>query len=73
MNFVDAEGLECPLPLLRAKQALNKLQPGDRLKVTATDAASERDFKVFAEHFGHDLVLSYNSGVYTYLLTKSGK
>ncbi len=48
-QVLDASGLECPLPLLKAKQALNALPGGARLEVIATDPGSERDFRVFAE------------------------
>ncbi|MFT5720330.1 MAG: tRNA 2-thiouridine synthesizing protein A [Motiliproteus sp.] len=53
---VDARGLSCPLPLLKAKQALNRLQPGEVLQVLATDAGSVRDFKAFTDQSG-DLLL----------------
>lgn len=48
-DSVDARGLTCPLPLLKAKQGLKPLQAGDVLKVLATDAGSVRDFKSFVE------------------------
>jgi tRNA 2-thiouridine synthesizing protein A len=50
---VDARGLACPLPLLKAKQALNKLEAGQLLRVFTTDPGSVRDFKVFATQSGH--------------------
>tara|TARA_R110002073_G_scaffold36761_3_gene106887 strand:+ start:196 stop:429 length:234 start_codon:yes stop_codon:yes gene_type:complete len=69
---VDATGLACPMPLLKAKRALNAMQPGQRLRVLATDQGSVRDFRVFAEQSGHLLLESdESSGVYTYLLQKS--
>ncbi|MFO8142193.1 MAG: sulfurtransferase TusA family protein [Marinobacter sp.] len=69
---VDARGLECPMPLLQAKRALNRMQPGERLRVLATDQGSVRDFRVFAEQSGHTLLVSEESaGVYTHLLEKS--
>jgi tRNA 2-thiouridine synthesizing protein A len=49
---LDLSGLTCPMPLLKTKQALNRLTPGNIVKVTATDPASERDFKVFSEQSG---------------------
>jgi tRNA 2-thiouridine synthesizing protein A len=70
---VDARGLSCPLPLLKAKQALNRLAAGERLRVVATDAGSVRDFRVFCEQSGNRLIeASENGGVYTYLLQKRG-
>ncbi len=71
MQVVNAEGLSCPQPLLKAKQALNKLNSGDRLRITATDPASKRDFQVFAEHLGHNLVCKECNGIYTYIFIKS--
>ena len=68
---IDATGLACPMPLLKAKRALNGMQPGQRLRVLATDRGSVRDFRVFAEQSGHRLLESEASdGVYRYLLEK---
>ncbi|WP_111640342.1 sulfurtransferase TusA family protein [Marinimicrobium alkaliphilum] len=68
---LDAKGMRCPLPLLRAKQALNAMDAGQCLRVEATDAGSVRDFHAFAELSGHQLVQhSSVEGVYTYLLIK---
>ena len=49
---LDLSGLTCPLPLLKTKQALNRLEAGQIVKVLATDPGSERDFQVFAEQSG---------------------
>jgi tRNA 2-thiouridine synthesizing protein A len=69
---VDARGLSCPLPLLKAKKALNSLAHGELLKVLSTDQGSWRDFRVFAEQSGHQLLESQEeNGVYTYLLKKN--
>jgi len=69
---VDARGLECPMPLLKAKRALNSMQTGARLLVHATDRGSQRDFRVFAEQSGHLLLTSDEAdGVYTFLFQKS--
>jgi len=68
---VDAIGLACPMPLLKAKRALNGMRKGQRLRVLATDQGSVRDFRVFAEQSGHHLLESAEvEGVYTYLLQK---
>jgi tRNA 2-thiouridine synthesizing protein A len=68
---VDATGLRCPLPLLKAKQALNAVQSGDRVRVTATDAGSVRDFHAFADLSGN-LILRFteHDGLYEYVLQK---
>ncbi|WP_296265102.1 sulfurtransferase TusA family protein [Pseudomonas sp. UBA6562] len=69
---VDASGLNCPLPLLKAKMALNGLDSGAVLKVIATDAGSQRDFHTFARLSGHALVDErIDGGVYTYWLRKA--
>jgi len=69
---VDAMGLACPMPLLKAKRALNAMRPGQRLRVLATDQGTVRDFRVFAEQSGHQLLASDEAeGIYTYLLEKS--
>jgi tRNA 2-thiouridine synthesizing protein A len=53
---VDARGLTCPLPILRAKKALADMQSGQILKVMATDPGSQRDFAAFAKQTGNQLV-----------------
>ncbi len=69
---LDTTGLECPMPLLKAKRALNAMEAGQQLRVLATDQGSVRDFRVFAEQSGHLLLASEETdGVYIYLLQKS--
>ncbi|MBP8924535.1 MAG: sulfurtransferase TusA family protein [Pseudomonadales bacterium] len=71
IDEVDARGMSCPLPLLKAKKALNALAPGALLRVLATDAGSVRDFRVFCEQSGDVLLESAEcDGVYRYLLQK---
>jgi len=53
---VDARGLNCPLPILKAKKALNGMQSGQTLRVLATDPGSVRDFQAFAKQTGNELV-----------------
>jgi tRNA 2-thiouridine synthesizing protein A len=68
---VDAIGLTCPMPLLKAKQALNSVNSGDQIKVLSTDQGSWRDFHVFAEQSGHKLINSAaDNNIYTYWLEK---
>jgi tRNA 2-thiouridine synthesizing protein A len=68
---LDTRGLACPLPLLKAKQALNKMASGEQLRVQATDPGSQRDFRVFAELSGHRLLASdERDGVFCYVLEK---
>ena len=59
---LDVSGLTCPMPLLKTKQALNKLASGDVIRVVATDPASERDFKVFADQSGNTLLSAERAG-----------
>jgi tRNA 2-thiouridine synthesizing protein A len=53
---IDTRGLNCPLPILKAKKALTDLQSGQLLKVVATDPGSVRDFQAFAKQTGNELV-----------------
>ncbi|GAA3902464.1 sulfurtransferase TusA family protein [Halomonas cibimaris] len=69
---LDACGLACPLPLLKAKQALHRLAGGQLLEVRATDAGSWRDMASFAEHSAHVLEDRRQvDGVYYYRLRKA--
>ncbi|KPA88547.1 MULTISPECIES: sulfurtransferase TusA family protein [Pseudomonas] len=69
---LDASGLNCPLPLLKAKLELNRLASGAVLKVIATDAGSQRDFRTFAKLAGHTLLREEeDAGVYRYWLRKA--
>ena len=54
--LVDARGMNCPIPLLKARQALMILDSGDTVTVLATDPAASGDFEAFAEESGHELV-----------------
>lgn len=53
---VDARGLNCPLPILRAKKALAEVTSGQTVKVLATDPGSIKDFQAFARQTGNDLL-----------------
>ena len=53
---VDSRGLNCPLPILKAKRALADMQSGEVLKVVATDPGSVRDFQAFAKQTGNTLL-----------------
>ena len=53
---IDARGLNCPLPILKAKKALAEMQSGQILRVFATDAGSLRDFQAFAKQTGNELL-----------------
>ena len=56
IKLVDASGLKCPLPVLKARKALQSLTDGDKLRVISTDPASPLDFKHFCNLKGHSLI-----------------
>ena len=53
---IDTRGLNCPLPILRAKKALSDMTSGQVLKILATDPGSVRDFQAFAKQTGNELL-----------------
>jgi tRNA 2-thiouridine synthesizing protein A len=62
MTVLDVKGLKCPLPVLRAKRALNGIDPGAVLEVEATDPAALKDFPAFCDMTGHTLVETRTEG-----------
>ncbi len=59
MNFdkeLDARGLNCPLPILRAKKSLNDMLSGQVLRIVATDPGSVKDFQAFSKQTGNELL-----------------
>jgi len=69
---LDASGLNCPMPILRAKKALKDLQSGEILRVVATDPGSVKDFEAFAKQTGNELLESTEEGdSFVYRLKKS--
>jgi tRNA 2-thiouridine synthesizing protein A len=70
---LDAKGLLCPLPVLKARKALKALAQGDTLEVLATDPGAVKDFAAFCRTTGHELVESTEeSGVFRFLIRKTG-
>lgn len=67
---LDASGLNCPLPILRAKKALSGLQAGQVLHVIATDPGSVKDFDAFAKQTGNELMESKEEGGKFHFLIK---
>ncbi len=55
-KLLDAKGLNCPLPILRTKKAMNEMSSGQVLKVLATDPGAAKDFPAFAKQTGHPLL-----------------
>ena len=71
MNFdkeLDARGLNCPLPILRAKKALADIGSGQVLKILSTDPGSVKDFAAFAKQTGNELLSTAEAGGEFYLL-----
>lgn len=59
---INARGLNCPLPLMKAKKNIAEMQSGQILRVVATDSGSMRDFLSFAEEAGHEMLEQVNVG-----------
>jgi tRNA 2-thiouridine synthesizing protein A len=69
---LDASGLNCPLPILRAKKSLSAMDAGQVLRIVATDPGSVKDFEAFAKQTGNELLESgEESGKFTFLMKKS--
>ena len=70
---LDAKGLNCPLPILRAKKALQTLPPGGTLEVLATYPGAVKDFQAFCRTTGNELVESTSEGkILRFLIRRSG-
>jgi len=74
MNFdkeLDARGLNCPLPILRAKRALAEVASGQVLKILSTDPGSVKDFAAFAKQTGNELLSTAEAGgEFTFFMKK---
>jgi tRNA 2-thiouridine synthesizing protein A len=74
MNFdkeLDARGLNCPLPILRAKKSLGEVSSGQVLKILSTDPGSVKDFAAFAKQTGNELLFSAEAGgEFTFFMKK---
>jgi tRNA 2-thiouridine synthesizing protein A len=71
-DVLDATGLNCPLPILRAKKALNGLETGKVLRIIATDPGSVKDFEAFAKQTGNELMSSTEEGGKFMFLMRKG-
>jgi tRNA 2-thiouridine synthesizing protein A len=68
---LDTRGLNCPLPILKAKKALADMASGEVLRVVSTDPGSVRDFQAFARQTGNDLVeQSSGAGEFVHMLRR---
>ena len=71
-KVLDAKGLNCPLPILKAKKALKDVPTGGTLEILATDPGSVADFQAFCRTTGNELVEnSEEGGVYQFLIRKT--
>jgi tRNA 2-thiouridine synthesizing protein A len=69
---LDASGLNCPLPILRAKKTLADMESGQVLHIIATDPGSVKDFEAFAKQTGNELLSSgEEGGKFTFLIKKA--
>jgi tRNA 2-thiouridine synthesizing protein A len=69
---LDTKGMNCPLPILKAKKALKDLADGESLQVLSTDPGSVKDFEAFCRSTGNELMDSSEAdGVFTYMIKKS--
>lgn len=70
-QVLDARGLNCPLPILRTKKALNGLTAGEVLKVIATDPGSLKDMEAFCRQTQNEMVsIAESNGEYTFIIKK---
>jgi tRNA 2-thiouridine synthesizing protein A len=68
-QVLDAKGLNCPLPILRAKKALKEMATGQTLEILATDPGSVKDFEAFCRSTGNELMESHqDGGTYTFVI-----
>ena len=73
-DTLDARGLRCPLPVLRARKAMQKLAPGQVLQLIATDPGTRADVQAFCGATGHELLDSHEAGgEFTYHIRKASK
>ena len=69
---LDARGLNCPLPILRAKKAINGLDNGQTLKIIATDPGSVKDFEAFCKQTGNELLsTAEENSEFTFFIKKA--
>ncbi len=69
---IDAIGLNCPMPLLKLKKALNQLNTNEIVKILVTDPAAHLDFGVFCEQASHEIIaITKNERVHTFFIKKA--
>lgn len=71
-EFLDTKGLNCPLPILKAKKALKEMAPGKTLEIVSTDPGSVKDFDAFCRSTGNELVEAENDGkIFKFVIKKA--
>ena len=71
-TLLDTRGLNCPLPVLRARKAIHKMAPGGLLRVLATDPGTVKDFRAFCRATGHELLESLEQdGEFRFVIRKA--
>jgi len=69
--FVDAKGLACPMPIVKAKQAIDSLKPGQTMELHTTDKGSMNDFQAWVRRTNHELIeAKEDNGVYKFIVRK---
>ena len=72
-QVLDAKGLNCPLPILRAKKTLAGMPAGNTLEIVATDPGSIKDFEAFCRTTGNELAEQENDGkIFRFIIKKTG-
>jgi tRNA 2-thiouridine synthesizing protein A len=69
--IVDAKGLSCPMPIVKAKKAIDTLQSGQILQLETTDKGSKNDFQSWVKQTNHELIkMEEDNGVFRFLIKK---
>jgi tRNA 2-thiouridine synthesizing protein A len=69
--IIDAKGLSCPMPIVRAKKGIDQLDPGQIMELQSTDKGSVNDFQSWAKQTKHELLdVKENDGVYIFYVKK---
>lgn len=69
--IVDAKGLACPMPIVKAKKGMDSLEPGQIMELQTTDKGSMKDFQAWVNQTNHELIESReNNGVFTFIVKK---
>ncbi|MFS0645607.1 sulfurtransferase TusA family protein [Siminovitchia sp. 179-K 8D1 HS] len=71
-KFLDAKGLACPMPIVRAKKAMNELESGEILEIHTTDKGSKSDLSAWSKSSGHELLKQEEeNGIFKFWIKKA--